>query len=44
MRVLAKLGMIQEGTKRQHVKKGNKLHDIVLYGLLREEWDSDFVP
>ena len=44
MRVLSKLGMIQEGTKRQHVKKGNKLHDIVLYGLLREEWDSDFVP
>jgi len=43
MRVLEKLGMIREGTKRQHVKKGNKLHDIVIYGLLREEWDSGLV-
>lgn len=42
MRVLEKLGMIREGTKRQHIKKGNKLHDIVIYGLLRAEWDSDF--
>ncbi len=42
MRVLEKLGMIREGTKRQHVKKGNKLHDIVIYGLLREEWESEF--
>lgn len=38
MHVLDKLGMVSEGVKRQHVRKGNKLHDIVLYGLLRDEW------
>jgi RimJ/RimL family protein N-acetyltransferase len=38
MRVLEKLGMVTEGVKRQHVRKGHRLHDVVLYGLLREEW------
>lgn len=38
MRVLDKLGMVNEGVKRQHVKKGGRLHDVVLYGLLRDEW------
>lgn len=38
MRVLDKLRMVGEGVKRQHVRKGNKLVDIVLYGLLRDEW------
>jgi [ribosomal protein S5]-alanine N-acetyltransferase len=38
MRVLDKLGMVAEGVKRQHVRKGRRLHDLVLYGLLREEW------
>jgi [ribosomal protein S5]-alanine N-acetyltransferase len=37
-RVLEKLGMVEEGTHRQHVRKGHRLHDIVLYGLLRSEW------
>jgi RimJ/RimL family protein N-acetyltransferase len=37
-RVLDKLGMVTEGVKRQHVKKGDKLSDVVLYGLLRDEW------
>jgi len=37
-RVLDKLGMVTEGVKRQHVKKGEKLCDVVLYGLLRDEW------
>lgn len=36
--VLEKLGMSLEGTKRQHVRKGRKLHDVHLYGLLRDEW------
>lgn len=36
--VLEKLGMVREGAKRQHIKKGKKLHDVVLYGLLRDEW------
>lgn len=37
-RVLEKVGMIAEGTKRQHVKKARRLHDVMLYGLLRDEW------
>ena len=36
--VLDKLGMVNEGVKRQHVNKARRLHDVVLYGLLREEW------
>jgi RimJ/RimL family protein N-acetyltransferase len=38
MRVLEKLGMVNEGIRRQHVRKGQRLCDIVLYGLLRDEW------
>lgn len=38
LRVLDKLGMVNEGVKRQHVHKGRRLHDVVLYGLLRDEW------
>ena len=38
LRVLDKLGMVNEGVKRQHVFKARRLHDIVLYGLLRDEW------
>ena len=39
-RVLDKLGMVAEGVKRQHVKKGARLHDVRLYGLLRDEWSA----
>jgi RimJ/RimL family protein N-acetyltransferase len=38
LRVLDKLGMVNEGIKRQHVLKARRLHDVVLYGLLRDEW------
>jgi ribosomal-protein-alanine N-acetyltransferase len=38
LRVLDKLGMMNEGKKRQHVAKASRLHDVVLYGLLRDEW------
>jgi RimJ/RimL family protein N-acetyltransferase len=38
VRVLAKLGMVAEGVKRQHVRKGAKNVDVGLYGLLRDEW------
>lgn len=37
-RVLDKLGMVTEGVKRKHVKKGDKLCDVTMYGLLRDEW------
>lgn len=40
MRVLAKLGMVNEGTKRQHIRKGGRRLDVVFYGLLREEWPA----
>lgn len=39
-RVLDKLGMVREGVKRQHVRKGRRLHDVVMYGLLRAEWED----
>jgi ribosomal-protein-alanine N-acetyltransferase len=38
--VLDKLGMVNEGTKRQHIRKGRRLLDVVFYGLLREEWSA----
>lgn len=37
-RVLDKLGMVTEGVKRKHVKKGDRLCDVIMYGLLRDEW------
>ena len=40
LRVLDKLGMINEGLKRQHICKAQHLHDVVLYGLLRDEWSA----
>ncbi len=38
MHVLDKLGMVNEGTQRKHLRKGRRLHDVVCYGLLRDEW------
>lgn len=38
IRVLEKLGMRREGVKRQHLRKGNRMHDVAFYGLLRDEW------
>jgi RimJ/RimL family protein N-acetyltransferase len=37
-RVLDKLGMVNEGVKRRHVRHEGELRDVVLYGLLRDEW------
>ena len=37
-RVLEKLGMLHEGLRRRHIRKGKTLHDVVLYGMLRDEW------
>lgn len=37
-RVMQKIGMLMEGTARQHTKKWGKFEDLVLYGLLRDEW------
>jgi ribosomal-protein-alanine N-acetyltransferase len=40
-RVMQKLGMIYEGTLRQHVKKWGAYEDLLCYGLLRGEWSED---
>lgn len=37
-RVLDKLGMTNEGIRRRHIRKGKKLCDVSLFGLLRDEW------
>ena len=36
-RVMQKLGMSLEGTKRQHVLKWDRFEDLTMYGLLRDE-------
>jgi [ribosomal protein S5]-alanine N-acetyltransferase len=39
-RVLDKLGMMNEGVRRRHIRKGKKLCDVIMYGLLRDEWQD----
>lgn len=39
-RVMEKLGMRFEVSVRQHVKKWGQYEDMLMYGLLREEFDS----
>jgi RimJ/RimL family protein N-acetyltransferase len=38
-RVLSKIGMKCEGLLRQHVLKWGDFLDIIVYGILRSEWD-----
>jgi [ribosomal protein S5]-alanine N-acetyltransferase len=37
-RVLVKAGMVLEGTRRGHLRKGRKFVDVDQYGILRNEW------
>jgi RimJ/RimL family protein N-acetyltransferase len=37
-RVLDKLGMVCEGVQRSHIRKARVRRDLVLYGLLVDEW------
>ena len=37
-RVLDKVGMVYEGTQRQHITKLGEYEDLVLVGTLRSEW------
>lgn len=37
-RVLQKLGMQREGVWRQHLRRGERFEDAVVYGILRHEW------
>ncbi|HIJ55400.1 MAG TPA: GNAT family N-acetyltransferase [Deltaproteobacteria bacterium] len=43
-RVMQKLGMLQEGHARQHIKKGDQFEDIEIYGILKKEWEAASVP
>ena len=38
--VYAKLGFVEEGRLRQALRFGGRYHDLILFGLLREEWDN----
>ena len=40
-RVMEKLGMQREGVLRQHVVKWGAVYDVVLFGILREEWEHN---
>jgi RimJ/RimL family protein N-acetyltransferase len=33
--------MVKEGIAREHMMKWGKFEDLVLYGLLRDEWIGD---
>ena len=37
-RVMRKIGMTHEGHLRQHIKRGNEVHDVEVYGILRSEY------
>ncbi len=39
-RVMQKLGMAYEGCRRQHLLKWGEYIDLMLYGILRSEWQS----
>ncbi len=46
-RVMEKMGMRYEGCRRRHAKKGERLEDLMLYGILKDEWEemvADSVP
>ena len=39
-RVMEKIGMTVEGYQPRHVLRGGKYRDLVLYGILREQWEG----
>ncbi|MCC5827806.1 MAG: GNAT family N-acetyltransferase [Phycisphaeraceae bacterium] len=43
-RVMEKLGMRYEGRRRQHVQKWGKCEDLVLFGILEQEWQTTLPP
>jgi len=36
---MQKIGMTREGCLRRHTEKWGVLEDLVVYGILREEWE-----
>lgn len=39
-RILEKLGMAYEGCLRQHIRRLGTVHDVELFGILRDEWEK----
>ena len=39
-RVMQKIGMTYEGCMRQHIRKGSRFEDLMIYSILRQEWSS----
>jgi ribosomal-protein-alanine N-acetyltransferase len=39
-KVMQKIGMLHEGCLRQHIKKWNEFEDIVMYGLLKTDYEK----
>ncbi|MEQ1906075.1 MAG: GNAT family protein [Pirellulaceae bacterium] len=39
-RVLEKLGMTREGLLRRHARKWGEFHDVVIFGILAEDWEK----
>lgn len=39
-RVLQKIGMMKEGVRRQHIIRFGEYRDLILYGILRDEWTT----
>jgi len=39
-RVMQKIGMVQEGVQRDQVFRWGRFDDLVLYGILRAEWEA----
>lgn len=38
------LGFVREGTYREHIERDGRRYDMLLYGLLRPEWESRGLP
>lgn len=39
-RVMEKIGMLYEGHLRQHVKKWGQFEDLILFGIVKSDWQS----
>ncbi len=39
-RVLKKLGMVEEGSFKEHVLKGDRFEDLEAYGIVRSDWNK----
>lgn len=40
-KVLCKIGMRKEGFLKKHVVKGNNYENLIVYGILRKEWEEE---